>query len=48
MSDLRDNMDLDRLRSVRDTDRARVEKYRGAYSVLESSCAPAPGSDGTR
>ena len=48
MSDLRDNMNLDRLPTVTDTDRARVEKYRAAYSVLENSCAPAPGIDATR
>lgn len=48
MSDLRDNMNLDRLPTVTDTDRARVEKYRAAYSVLENSCAPAPGIDTTR
>ncbi len=48
MSDLRDNMNLDRLQTVTDTDRARVEKYRAAYSVLENSCAPAPGIDATR
>ena len=37
MSDLRDNMNLSRLRTVTDEDRARVAKYRAAYAMLEES-----------
>ena len=37
MSDLRDNMNLSRLRTVTDEDRRRVEKYRMAYATLEQS-----------
>ena len=48
MSDLRDKYESRPAATVTDTDRARVEKYRAAYSVLENSCAPAPGIDATR
>lgn len=37
MSDLRDNMNLDRLPTVTDKDRARVAKYRAAYAALKAS-----------
>ena len=37
MSDLRDNMNLDRLPTVTDTDRARVAKYRAAYDLLTAA-----------
>lgn len=34
MADLRDNMDLGRLRVIREADRRRVTKYRRAYALL--------------
>lgn len=37
MSDLRDNMNMDRLPEPTDEDRSRVRKYRRAYLLLESA-----------
>ncbi|MBW3094091.1 hypothetical protein KIH75_01755 [Bifidobacterium sp. 64T4] len=46
MSDLRDNMNLDRLPVVREVDLRRVEKYRAAYRILESAVTNGTGTVG--